>query len=186
MNKKEKQIQKDYLINCAGKGHYTNLDAPEKLLRYANRTNGQSNYDLITWGGLGILEFLDMITNIDLFEHVQRKRSRKGNFGRYMDHEIYSFSDESEASIKKYNVDVDKLARKMAYDFYNTDNCQVIYAVHKPSEKDTHMHIHFVINTVNFVNCNKRRENMRQTKEREARFREMTERAIAQCMHGKQ
>lgn len=62
----------------------------------------------------------------------------------------------------------------MAQDFYATDKCQVVYGIHKPSGKDTHLHIHFALNTVNFDTGNKRRENRRQTKKREERFREIT------------
>ena len=74
--------------------------------------------------------------------------------------------------------DVDKIAREMAQDFYDKDRCQIVYGIHKPSEKDAHLHIHFALNTVNFDNGNKRRENRRQTKEREERFQEITRKAI--------
>ena len=95
-----------------------------------------------------------------------------------MDHEWYSFSETSQAALLNYDVDLDALARKMAQDFYELDNCQVVYGVHKPDVAEKNIHIHFGINAVNFINGNKRRENMRQTKEREKRFREMTQRAI--------
>lgn len=183
MNKNQKKhTQKDQLINKAGEGRYLNPDAPEKLLRYVTRTNGQSDADLIGWGGLGVSESLEIDGIIDQFKQVQASRTRKGNFGRYVDHEIYSFSPETETAINNWNIDMDKLARKMAKDFYDTDKCQVVYGIHKSSEKDSHLHIHFALNTTNFDNGNKRRENKRQTKEREQRFRDITHDAFREAL----
>lgn len=183
MNKNQKKhTQKDQLINKAGNGRYLNPDAPEKVLKYITRNNGQSDADLIGWGGLGVSESLEIDGIIDQFKQVQASRTRKGNFGRYVDHEIYSFSPETETAINNWNIDVDKLARKMAEDFYDTDKCQVVYGIHKPSEKDSHLHIHFVVNTTNFDNGNKRRENKRQTKEREQRFRAITHDAFREAI----
>ena len=174
--------QKSQLINKAGKGNYLNADAPEKLLKYVTRTNGKSDADLIAWGGLGVSESLGIDNIIEQFHQVQATCTRKGNFGRYMDHEIYSFSTEAETAINNLDIEVDKIARKMALDFYDTDRCQVVYGIHKPSGKDTHLHIHFALNTVNFDNGNKRRENRRQTKEREERFQEITNLTIKNAL----
>lgn len=175
MNRKiNNHAQKDQLINKAGKKRYLNPDATEKLIKYVTRTNGQSDADLIGWGGLGVSESLGIDGIIDQFKQVQASRTRKGNFGRYVDHEIYSFSPETETAINNLDINVDKLARKMAKDFYDTDKCQVIYGIHKPTGKDSHLHIHFALNTTNFDNGNKRRENKRQTKEREQRFQKIT------------
>lgn len=179
--KKKKKI--DLLVNKAGKGDYLNADAPEKVIKYITRTNGKkSDKDLKAWGGLGISESLGINTIVDQFYYVQNKRTRKGDFGRYMDHEMYSFSTKHETAIENLKLDVDKIARKMAQDIYDTDHCQVVYAIHEPSETVTSLHIHFAINTVNFVNGNKRRENMRQTKEREERFREIIMAEINKCI----
>lgn len=167
------------LINGAKHGRYLNPDAPENLIRYVTRTNGMADNDLIAWGGLGITEFCGIEAVISQFYHVQRLHTRKGGFGRYMDHEIFSFSTGSEESIQKSNTDIDKIARKMAYDFYDTDHCQVVYGIHRASDDDEHMlHIHFAINTVNYRTGNKRRENTRETHEREARFQKIVEEEI--------
>lgn len=161
------------LLNKSGQGNYKNHDAPEKLIRYVTRTNGKDNSDLIAWGGLGVTEFLGIEKVVDQFYYVQQNHNRQGSFGRYVDHDIYSFSTEEENFINANNLDVDEIARKMAYDFYELDKCQVVYGIHRSSEKDKHMHIHFVINTVNYITNNKRRENTRQTKEREIRFQQI-------------
>lgn len=158
------------LINKAGNGNYKISDSPEKLIRYITRTNGRPANDLISWGGIGILEYSGIDSIIEQIHLAQRLHTRKGSFGRYMDHEIFSFSSESETLITINKIELDSLARKMAYDFYKTDHCQLLYAIHSPSEEGKHLHVHFAINTINYATGNKRRENMRQTKEREERF----------------
>lgn len=179
----KKSSQLDMLFYKSGNKKYHNADAPEKLIKYVNRTNKKSDKDLISWGAFGVSESLGTNTIIKEFYEIQKLHTRKGDFGRYMDHEVFSFGDRTQASIRKLNIDLDKLARDMARDFYETDHCQVVYGVHKPDKNDDHFHIHFAINTVNFINGNKRRENMQQTKEREKRFRKMTKRAIKQTKH---
>ena len=158
------------LINKAGNGKYTNQDAPENLIRYITRTNGEPKNDLIAWGGLGILEYKSINSIIGQFGLVQKLHTRNGNFGRFIDHEIFSFTPEGKSLLDENNVDIDRLAREMAYTFYEIDHCQVLYGVHSPSEEDAHLHIHFAINTVSFESGNKRRENISQTSERNARF----------------
>lgn len=167
-----KNLKQGSLFNKAGNGRYMNSDAPEKLIRYITRT-GMRKDDLIAWGGTGIAEFMDMDFITGQFALVRNLHSRSGNFGRYVDHEVYSFSVEEQEIIYEQKADVDRMARKMAYDFYERDHCQAVYAVHAPSKEKQHMHIHFAVNTVSFKTGNKRRENRIQTKEREKRFREI-------------
>ena len=161
------------LINKAGNGKYTNQDAPENLIRYITRTKGEPKHDFIAGGGLGILEDNSIDSIIGQFSLAQQLHTRKGDFGRFIDHEIFSFSPKGESLLDENNVDIDRLAREMAYTFYETDHCQVLYGVHSPSEKDAHLHIHFAINTVSFETGNKRRENIRQTRERNTQFQNM-------------
>lgn len=173
-----KNLSYGKLLNKAGHDRYANPDAPKKVLEYISRTNGMPTDDLVAWGGLGVWEFLGVDIVIDQFYVAQKKHTRKGDFGRYVDHEIFSFSTEAENAINESKLDVDEIARKMAYDIYDYDNCQVAYAVHHRSEIDKYLHIHFVINTVNYITGNKRRENINQTKEREKRFNKIVDDAI--------
>ena len=161
------------LINKAGKGNYCNPDAPEKLIRYATRTNGMPSGDLVSWGGVGVAEFMGVEGVIRQFYAVQGMHRRKGGFGRYADHEIYSFSREEERCILEGGLDIDRIARRMAGDFYGEDCCQAVYAVHRPDKTGKHMHIHFIVNTVNYRTGGKRRENKSQTRERQGRFQEI-------------
>lgn len=166
------------LINLAGGGNYQNPDAVEKVIRYITRTNGQAMEDMIAWGGLGVTEFAGVDTVIKQFCYVQGEYYRKGEFGRYMDHEVFSMSAEMEARILEEHIDLDGIAREMARDIYKRDHCQVVYGIHKSDKGNGHMHIHFGVNTVDFRTLRKRRENKRGTKEREARFQRIVEEGI--------
>lgn len=165
-----KSFKHGLLVNQAGKGRYFNRDAPDLLIRYVTRTDRKPADDLITWGGLGVAEFMGIEAMGSQFHAVQEMHKQKGSFGRRADHEVYSFSMEEMQIIEEENLDVDRIARKMAYDFYDRDHCQVVYGVHKPDKGHAHMHVHFAVNTVKYTTGNKRRENMRQTRERQERF----------------
>lgn len=176
------------LINNAGAGKYTNPDAPKKVIEYITRTNGKPDNDLIAWGGLGVLECSGINSIINQFYAVQQLHTRRGAFGRYIDHEIFSFSPNGEYLLSRNNLDIDKIARNMADDIYRHDHCQVIYGVHYPNKYNAHLHIHFAINTVNFYTGNKRRENKRKTADREERFEKIILNEIAasqqpRCKH---
>lgn len=167
------------LINKAGKGRYLNQDAPEKVIHYITRTRKDETRarDVIAWGARGASEYKGSDGMIEEFKAVQKLHTRRGNFGRYIDHEIYSFSDLEQREILQYGVDIDRLARILAYEFY-CEGTQVIYAVHRPDEWDDHMHVHCAVNTVNFHTGNKRRENKTQTKEKEKRMRKLIKKEI--------
>ncbi len=168
-----------FLKNNARHDHYHEPSAVKNVIKYGARKNKNPQDDLITYGGIGVMEFLGINSMYDQIEAVQQMRTRKGDFGRYIDHEFFSLTSEAEQLIQENNLDIDTIARKMAYDFYQKDHCQVIYSVHRPSKKDAHTHIHFAVNTVNYINGNKRRENKRQTREREARFQKIVADAIS-------
>lgn len=165
-------------INKAGKGNYTNPEAVENVIRYITRTNGKAQADLVTWGGLGITEFAGMEAVVGQFYAVQDTYKRNGDFGRYIDHEIFSLSAEAEREVLDKCADLDGMARKMARDIYENDHCQVVYGIHRPDGNNAHTHIHFGINTVSYRTGRKRRENKRQTKEREERFQKIVEKEI--------
>lgn len=167
------------LLNKAGKNWYFNADAHEKLIRYVTRTNGAPRDDLVAWGGVGVAEFMGVEGIIGQFSEIQKLHTRRGGFGRHADHEVYSFSQRAESRIRENGMDVDRIARKMAYDFWERDHCQVVYGVHKPDGNDSRLHIHFAINPVDYTTGNKRRENTRQTRERQERFGEIVRKASA-------
>ena len=175
-----KKNRTEILVNNAHSGDYNMPSDIDGVIRYIVRQNKNPKDDLICWGGLGVTEFDDIETIIRQFKITQKMHTRKGNFGRHIDHEEYSFNHDTEQELYDSHVDIDALARGMAHDFYDLDCCQVLYAVHRPSEANKHLHIHFAINTVNFRNGNKRRETIRQNKERSERFKMMVQKALGE------
>lgn len=167
----------EILINKAGQCHYNEKDSIGNLIRYISRENGKSKNDLVCCGAFGATDFTDIDTTIKQFECVQMLHTRKGGFGRYIDHEIYSFSADEEKKIAHNNISVERLAEEMALDFYK-DGFQVYYGVHKKDDRDNNLHIHFAVNTVNFITENKRREYKSATKSREQRLHCIVEEAL--------
>lgn len=162
--------QEELLINKSGNGHYTAQASIEYVIRYIARENGSTEDDLICHGAFGATDMTDINTTIRQFECTQLLHNRHGDFGRYIDHEVYSFSQKEEKSICENNIHLEDLARKMAYEFYR-DGFQVYYGVHKSDNKN--LHIHFATNTVNFRTGKKRHENITETKKRQDRLKQI-------------
>lgn len=167
-----------FLKNNAQRGRYHKQSDIKNVINYGNRNGKKPKDDLIASGGVGVMEFLGSKNIANQFAAVQQLRTRKGNPGRYLDHEFFSFTKDGERLIRENNLDIDEIAREMAYDFYEIDHCQVTYNVHCPPGENGRLHIHFAINATNFVTGHKRRENMRQTQERELRFNKIIVDAI--------
>lgn len=160
------------LINKAGEGNYLTPNSINNVIKYIARENGKPKDDLICCGAIGATDFTNTDITIRQFECVQLLHKRKGNFGRYIDHEVYSFSEEEENMILQNDIPFEEIARKMAQDFYN-DGFQVYYGVHKKNDNEKHFHAHFAVNTVNFRTGKKRHENMGDTKKRQDRLRQL-------------
>lgn len=180
------------LFNNAGEGHYTQEKDMENVIRYILRQREHESRadELILWGGYGVPEWKGAQGIIDAFKQAQKSHTRKGTFGRYIDHEYYTFTDEEAAAIDEANVDLGKLTRKMANEFYQ-DGTQVVYAVHKKESRKggENMHIHFAVNTVVHKNGKKRRENMTDTKERSKRLNKIVQESIrmaSESLNGRQ
>lgn len=170
--------QKGQLINKAGKGRYCGQESIESLIRYIARKNDNPKDDLICCGAFGATDFTDIDVTIRQFECVQKLHKRNGNFGRYIDHEIYSFSAEEEQAIRQHGIPVENLARKMASDIYK-DGFQVYYSVHEREHGTNRLHIHFAVNTVSFQTGKKRHENIQETEKREKRMNQIAADEIA-------
>lgn len=169
--KNKKQLQGGKLFNNAGKGKYTNKDCIENVIYYCLRERKHKDHsnELLTWGALGAPEWDGSRGVVEAFKRVQSAYTRKGTFGRYIDHEVYDFSQKEIAAIQEVGVDLDEVARQMAKDFFR-DGTQVMYAVHNRNEKEKDIHVHFAVNTVNYKTNRKRRENKTDTKNRSERM----------------
>lgn len=163
------QAAKRLLINKSGCNRYQEPDCVDHLLRYISRQNGSPKDDLICCGAIGATDFTDISTTIQQFKYIHNCYERNSTFGRYMDHEIYSFSPSIESILEKDVNFTAELARKLAMDFYD-NQFQVYYGVHKKDDNASTMHIHFTTNTVSFRTKKKRHENYAATKAREERL----------------
>lgn len=176
----KKMDTQEILINKAGYSRYNTPDSVGKLIRYIARENGKSKNDLVCCGVLGAAGLADIDITVRQFECVRMLHRRKGGFGRYIDHEIYSFSSDEEKAIIQKNIPVEKLAEEMAADFYK-DGFQVYYGVHKKDCSTNSLHIHFAVNTVNFHTGNKRREYKSDTRKRKQRLRHIVDEELQKC-----
>ena len=79
---------------------------------------------------------------------------------RYLYHKIYYFTDILTPYIELKEVNFPKLAKKLAKkiatDGDNNHHYQVAYAIHEKTQSEK-THIHFVVNSIDFVTFNKRR-----------------------------
>lgn len=169
------------LKNTAGKGKYMNEDAPEKVIAYILRQGKHASRrdDLLAWGTKGCFEWDDAAQIAEEFYLVQKEMySRKGKFGRRLNHEIYALNLEECAAVKRKHVDVDDMARRMADQIFK-EGYQTVYAVH--DEGNGRLAIHFAINTVNYRTGKKRREWKRETQEHNKQFDEIVRRECRRC-----
>ena len=102
-------------LNKDKRGAYCNPNAPEKLIKYVTRAGRERKQELVSWGGVGVLEY-SVESVIDQFYFAQKAHTRRGNFGRYMSHTLFAFSPEGEYAVDKNDMDVDEIARQMARD----------------------------------------------------------------------
>lgn len=177
MNNNNNHNQSQFL-NKAGRNKYLHPEAVDNLIKYISRENGNPKDDLIYQGTLGAVDFNGTNTIIQQFKCVQELHTRKGKFGRYIDHEIYSFSYTEMLAFEKNNVPPDVIARNMAMDIFQ-EGFQVHYGFHKPDTHNKHPHIHFAVNTVNYNTGNKRHENITSTNARKERLRNIVAETIA-------
>ena len=81
------------LINRAGKRRYHKQGDTERVIRYVlrQREDEAREDELAFWGACGLPEWEDAKGLSDAMSSMQKAHTRRGNFGRYIDHEIYNF-----------------------------------------------------------------------------------------------
>lgn len=156
------------------KGHYVNSDAIENVIRYVTRTrvNESRADELIAWGGCGVGCYAIPELAIEQFRYVQHTYGIQTRGGRKLYHETFNITaDEFERLNRDYGV-VYQIAAKCA-EFYFSLGHQVVFAVHYTKNEWTMnkgLHIHFVINAVNFKTGKKWHTNFRESFCRERDF----------------
>lgn len=156
------------------RGHYVNSDAVENVIRYVTRTRANESRadELIVWGGCGVGCYTTPELVIEQFRCVQNTYGIQARGGRRLYHETFNITaDEFEWLNRDYGV-VCQIAAQCA-EFYFSMGYQVIFAVHYTKNERTvnkGLHIHFVINAVNFKTGKKWHTNSRESFRRENDF----------------
>ncbi len=157
------------------KGSYMNADAVENVIRYITRTrqNEDRADELIAWSGMGVGCYASPELVIDQFHAVQDVYGIKAKGGRRIYHEVLGFREEEfERMWRNYGL-IYQIAVECAKKYYSMGH-QVVFAIHH-APKDGQMgnkgvHIHFVVNTINFMTGKKWHTGFRQSYARERGF----------------
>lgn len=158
-NKYYEASSKEYKDNRYERCMYENEDAIENTIRYITRTRKTGNEDdLILSGAFGCCNELTSEDWILQFKKVQ-EFCRDKKIASKVAHEIFTFTNEEIELIVASELNLFCLINDMGSLYYNSGH-QVIYAVHYGMDSadglDTQkkLHVHFVINIVNFENGN--------------------------------
>lgn len=157
------------------KGSYTNADAVENVIRYITRTRPEEDRanELIAWSGMGVGCYASPELVIEQFRTVQEVYGKETNGGRKIYHEILGFQEaEFERMWRDYNL-VYQIAVECAKRYYSMGH-QVVFAIHHALRDrqigNKGVHIHFAVNTVNFMTGKKWHTSFRQSDVREWDF----------------
>lgn len=154
-------------------GNYTNPDAIENVIRYITRTrrNETRGDELLAWGGMGVGCYASPELMIEQFHYVQMAYGINEN-GRMLYHEIFNITDEEFNKLGNDYNRVNLIALECAKVYYS-NGYQVAFAIHDDRKKigtNKRVHIHFVVNAVNFSTGRKWHTSMKESFNRERSF----------------
>lgn len=114
-----------------------------------NRENEKYGHQLLGYGALGVNHFLTVDEMISTFCYVQKAYDIDKRQGRRMYHEVFWFSAD-ELEMLNWNVKMMwHYAYEIAMEFWYKRGHQVIFAIHYDLEGK--YHIHFAVNTINYL-----------------------------------
>lgn len=114
-----------------------------------NRENEKYAYQLLGYGAIGANQFLSVEDIIATFCYVQQAYDIDKRRGRRMYHEVFWFSLE-ELKMLKWNVELMwQYAYDIAMEFWYKKGHQVIFSIHYDLQGQ--YHIHFAVNTINYL-----------------------------------
>lgn len=166
------------LICFNNRKNYKNIQAVENVLQYILRIrpNEKRRQDLLTYGGKGIPLFLSPDDIINQFLYVQNLYLINSRKGIRIYHEVLSFTD-SEYERLGYDINlIYQIAMRCSEEYFNRGH-QVVFAIHYESEK--HLHIHFAINSINYITGKKLHTNIQENRTRECLFQNIINSFIA-------
>ncbi len=141
---------------------YTNENAIANTIHYVTRTGSRTDRanELIGFGCSGICECLSPEYYIWMFEMVQRYARGDRKISAKVSHEILTFTDEEEDFLTKNKDALLWYARACAEEAYYKSGFLAVFGIHQgihgQDNENCHkrLHIHFIINNVNFENGN--------------------------------
>lgn len=153
-------------------GNYTNTNAVSNVIQYVTRTGKRADRadELQGYGGCGIGIYDDSDDIIQQFLYVQNCYGIKNRGGRRMYHEVFCLDDEEFNGIGCSVTILNQIAMECAKIYFNLGH-QVVYAIHHDEQKK--WHIHFAVNSINFLNGKKWHTSMRESTGRGQRFNEI-------------
>lgn len=159
------------------RGNYDNSNVVENVIRYVTRTriNEMRQGDLIDVGGAGVAIYLTPGHMIQQFLYVQKEYKIDAKRGRRIYHEVFSISDDEIRSLGYDMEMVRKIAMECCQVYFQAGH-QVVFAIHW--EPDKKLHIHFVVNTINYCNGQKWHTNIPELEYRENVFNGILRRHI--------
>ena len=122
-----------FLINRSGERRYHKQGDIEHVLRYVlrQREDETRENELAFWGAYGLPEWEDAEGLSDAVRFLQKAHTRRGKFGRYVDHEIYNFAPMEISGLERQGEKpIERAARKMAEDIYR-EGFPVVFAGHR-------------------------------------------------------
>lgn len=154
------------------KRNYTNEDAVENLIRYVTRTRVDEDRagDLITYGAVGADYFHSVENIIQQFQYVQKKYGIDYREGRRMHHEVFNLND---IEAERINFDLEQfwqIGLECSQIYYHMGH-QVVFGVHW--EEGKRYHIHFAVNSINFINGRKWHTSLKEIGPRNLIFNEI-------------
>ena len=152
--------------------NYTNVDAVENLIRYVTRTREYESRggDLIAYGAVGT-DYLHSVDDmIQPFLYVQHVYGINSRGGRRMYHEVLNLKDVETQRLGNDPNIFFQIGMECCQIYYQMGH-QAVFGVHWEQEK--RCHIHFAVNTINFINGKKWHTPMPEIKQREAVFNEI-------------
>lgn len=161
------------------RGTYSNENVVENVIRYITRTRKKEDrqHELYGYGGVGVTNCISPEIMIAQIKYIQKIHGIDVRGGRRMYHETFSLCDKEFESLH-YDFSIVNLFAMECCQEYFLRGHQAIYAVH--FEPDKKLHIHFAVNTINFIDGKKWRSYMRDRSARDNKFNDILRRYIYQ------
>ena len=160
------------LLTMMEYGRYQNKDAVENVLRYIMRVRKYEDRanELLAYGGAGVPLYATPELMIQKFLYVQKLFHIDSRKGRRMHHEVLNLRDEEYEKLGSSIQNLYQYALNCCMVYYEQGH-QVVFAIHWEPQK--RLHIHFAVNTINFITGKKWHTSMNEYSDRERFFRHL-------------